>query len=420
MKAFEDLTDAIAYVLDKNGPLRPKDIFLEIIKSELYFKENGAKPSEEQINARISKKIEKFVRRGNKVHLVRKIFTRLTSSEKLWELPSYHKWKKSNQNKNKKGISYENKYGFGHEEWLFNQRFNVNGYQYGYIRGLIKVKSSIDFLDEVHLYTVRKENHQNNVYYLGLLRNVEIILEKEPEYSEVSELYNNYFDEMMSEIENEGCDNSDFRTEGFTPVIKFKLSEANLKLEDPLHLPNFSLNTYKRFQPFELIGSIEDLFNAPIDLGSAFIPGKASQTSRYGRGTTQATITITKIHTEIIEALEQYLKPIFSLSLKNISIEKTRFVGNIADVVIQNKNKSIDIFEIKTSHDCRRNMRDAISQLLDYALHAERLKVNKLIMVSPAGLSLSDLAFLNSLKKSINFEIEYLCYSEQKTFIKYQ
>jgi hypothetical protein len=54
---------------------------------------------------------------------------RIAWNKNNWEFPSGHKWSKENQGK--KNIAYENQYGFGGEEWLFNLRYNIKGYQYG-------------------------------------------------------------------------------------------------------------------------------------------------------------------------------------------------------------------------------------------------------------------------------------------------
>lgn len=101
------------------------------------------------------------------------IFTRLTSNKNNWELTSPHRWKKSNQGK--RNIPFENKCGFGHEEWLLNPRYHVGGYQYGYVRGIQHAKAGTDAFGEVHFYTVKKERTVNLVYYVGSIRNLEVI-----------------------------------------------------------------------------------------------------------------------------------------------------------------------------------------------------------------------------------------------------
>lgn len=337
-----------------------------------------------------------------------KIFTRLTSNENNWELPSPHRWKKENQGK--KNIPFENQYGFGHEEWLFNSRYNINGYQYGFIRGIQRINESIGKYSEVHLYTVKKEKFKNLVYYLGHIDNVSIIKDNPDDQKLIQKVIDNCIPEMYNEVEAINADLKGIQKYPFEAIIKFKLGDVKF-YDVPVYQPEFDLEKYKRFQPYKLEGSIEDIFSlSQEDAEIGFVSGKSSQTNVYNRKNRESAVVIEKLHTEIVEALEEYLSPEFTLSLKNISIERMRFKGNIADVVTIEQSDLITIFEVKTSSNGRRNIRDAIAQLLDYALHAGKHRVKALVIVSPSKLRPFELEFLNKLKTTVRFPIEYLQY----------
>lgn len=347
-----------------------------------------------------------------------KIFTRLTSNENNWELPSPHKWKRENQGK--KNIAFENQYGFGHEEWIFNLRYNINGFQYGFIRGIEHSKESIINYDEVHLYTVKKEKAKNLVYYLGFIRNVIVIKNDLKEQKLIQKVIESFNSDMIAEVENVNADVKGIIKFPYGTVVKFKLEDVSFFYE-PIYQPSFNLEKYKRFQPYQFSDSIDEIFESQTeDENSGFISGKSSQTTVYNRKNRESSVTIEKLHSEIVEALEIFLKPNYKLSVKNISIETMRFNGNIADVVTKESDSSISIYEIKTSASGRRNIRDAIAQLLDYALHSGNLRVNKIIIVSPSALTKRELEFLEKLKISINFPLEYLCYQKDNSikFIK--
>lgn len=346
-----------------------------------------------------------------------KVFTRLTSNENKWELPSPHRWRKENQGK--KNIAFENQYGFGHEEWLMNPRYNVNGFQYGYIRGIENAREGVEQYNEVHLYTVKKEKANNLVYYIGHIKNLISIRDNETEQRKIQKVVERYKSDMMKELEYINADINGMIKFPFWAVVKFRVEDVSF-FEEPIYQPNFDLEKYKRFQPYQFHGNIEDVFETEEEeRSSGFVSGKSSQTTVYNRKNKEASVTVEKIHSEIIDALELFLKPTYSLSAKNLSIERTRFAGNIADVVTKENNSSITIYEVKTSASGRRNIRDAISQLLDYALHSED-KVNKLFIVSPSWLTKTEIDFLSGLKSKIGFSIEYLCYKRDNTlkFIK--
>ncbi len=81
---------------------------------------------------------------------------RITWNTNNWEIPSGHYWSKTNQGKT--NIAHENQYGYGHEEWLFNARFKINGFQYGYLRGVDRLPQNLETIDKVYLYTINTEN----------------------------------------------------------------------------------------------------------------------------------------------------------------------------------------------------------------------------------------------------------------------
>lgn len=342
-----------------------------------------------------------------------KIFTRLTSNENNWELPSPHRWRKENQGK--QNIPFENQYGFGHEEWLLNTRYNVNGFQYGFIRGLQNSKPSITKYDEVHLYTVKKEKVRNLVYYLGFIKNVYPIKNNATEQQIIKGVISRFNADMLTEIENINADVKGITKFPFRADVKFKLENV-LFFDEPIYQPEFDLEKFKRFQPYQFSDSTETIFENKIeDENTGFVSGKSSQTSVYNRKNRESSVTIEKVHSEIVNALELFLNPTYSLTANNISIETMRFNGNIADIVTEESDSSIIIYEIKTSASGRRNIRDAIAQLLDYALHSGNLRVNKLIIVSPSSLTKAEGAFFAELKKRIDFPLEYLCYQKDNS-----
>lgn len=341
----------------------------------------------------------------------KRIFTRLTSNQNNWELPSPHKWKKENQGK--KNIPFENQYGFGHEEWLLNQRYNVDGFQYGFIRGIEK-NTAIKYYNDVYLYTVENDKSRNLVYYLGYIKNVQVVKGDLSLLRKIRKTVEQYYPEMLKEVEAINADITGIVKFPFEVLVRFKLKDVHF-FDEPVYQPNFDLNKYKRFQPYKLEGSIDEIFEVKNEDYSDFVSGKSSQTSVFNRRNKESSVIVEKLHSEIIEALEKYLAPTFSIANDNISIETMRFCGNIADVVTKESAKEISIFEIKTTSSGRRNIRDAIAQLLDYALHTKYI-VKKLVIVSPVSLNPSEQEFFARLKKSLDIPIHYMGY--QKDLVK--
>ncbi|MGN6802694.1 MAG: hypothetical protein ACTHJN_12410, partial [Ginsengibacter sp.] len=73
---------------------------------------------------------------------------------------------------------------------------------------------------------------------------------------------------------------------------------------------------------------------------------------------------------------------------------------------------SISIYEIKTSIITRKNIREALAQLVDYASHSGRMKINKLVIVSPGKIEKDENKFLKELRRVINYPIFYFSFND--------
>lgn len=419
MKLHEAIKNVL---LSTDEPLTVRDITQIIKKRNLWVRPTDKKfPEVEQVSARVNNYKKMFSRKNSIVTLnhahveIEEVFTRLTYNENDWIVPSGHNWKKENQSN--ANIKFENQYGFGLEEWLFNPRYLIDGYQYGYIRGLAQSNSSI--IRKVHLYTLRTEVN-NSVLYLGTITDVEVLDGNwKKEYPNVLEVFEENESNIKNEIKQINGDINGLSKEAFYPVVRFKLENIDIETENPTLVEGFPLSKYKRFKPYKITDEISTLFlDGELEEEDVYLfkSGKASQTSRYERHSNASSKSVIKLHCEIVDAVEKYLAPEFSLQKNNISIETTRFRGNIADIVTK-KDNDINIFEVKTNPSARRNIRDAISQLLDYAVHSGD-NVTKIVIVSPAPLNSKDLSFFKNLKNVINFQLEYLEYSKDTKEIK--
>lgn len=215
-------------------------------------------------------------------------------------------------------------------------------------------------------------------------------------FPKVAKIYNEYIQLAKEEVEKSKGDKTGLNKDEFVPVVRFKIEKAFL-FDEPILVKNFPLQIYKRFQPYRITDKILDLFSRikieKPNLPFKFTPGKASQTERFNRYSPASEKSILKTHSKIVDSLEQFLRPSYSLANENISIERTRFKGNIADVVTVEKDGSISIYEIKTNIITRKNIREALAQLIDYASHPGKMKINKLVIVSPGKIEEDDNSF---------------------------
>jgi hypothetical protein len=337
---------------------------------------------------------------------------RLTCNSNHWETPSGHTWHPEKQGNS--AIAYENQYGFGLEEWLFNERFRIDGFQYGYIRGVNNLTANVDFLDQITLYTIREDKQRCLV---GNIHNVEIITGYEEEEEEkIQDLISLYLPFMLDELKEVNADYKQFKKDGLLPNVKFKWDEAEL-FNEPFSVDFLDGAEFNRFQAYhlkeELGVIIKDEFLKKVKFD--FQSGKASNTGEYTKSTSNKKTKVKRRHSEITDDLYDYL---ISQGFKkeNISVEKTRVGGAVVDVVLKHDNE-FDLFEIKTSNTALKNIRQALGQIFEYALMDGEITCRRLVIIGPAALTKQEQDYFNRLKNLIQINLEYWGYRSQEEMI---
>lgn len=404
------LDEVIVEVLEgQRKPLTNSQIHRIIVEKGLWFRpSDGKPPGKNQITARTGRKgifmvVEREVSLAS-WHEDKRLL-RLAWNEFGWEKPSGHRWYSRKQGDG--NTAYENQYGYGAEEWLFNARYNLEGFQYGYIKGLAKL-SSIDFVNEAFLFTIDPKT--KNRFLIGKIRNIEILDAKNLS-KHVEKLFDKYHGQMIEEVLEVGGDISDFEKPNY-PVVRFQMTDSEIFERKDWLLVNEIAGgkKFNRYNPYHLPNSIETIFIQKFrSTGFQFVAGKRkSENASHSRTRISGRSEIEGLHAQIIDELEVFLEPEYQITRKNISIEKSSFGGNLADIVLQHADSSISIIEVKTSSNSRKNIREAIGQLMDYGCWDSSVKVRKLIIVSPSSIKKDIKGFLKRIDRGLKFELEYL------------
>ena len=346
-----------------------------------------------------------------KCHVAKdKRIMRLTWNSNNWETPSGHSWHPKNQGNS--AVAYEKQYGFGHEEWLFNERFRIDGYQYGYIRGVYNLSEDVEFLDQITLYTFRYDKQRCLV---GNIHNVEII-EGYEEEKKIESLLASYMPSMLDELKDVNADYNRFKDDYLLPNVKFKWDEADL-FNEPLSVDFLDGAEFNRFQAYHLKEELEVLIESEFvkKVKFDFQHGKASYKGEYTKSTSDKKIKVKKRHGEITDDLYDYL---ISQGFKeeNISVEKTRVGGAIVDVVLKH-DEEFDLFEVKTRNTALKNIREALGQIFEYALMDREITCKRLVIIGPAELTELEQDYFNRLKDLIQIKLEYWGYRSQEEMI---
>jgi hypothetical protein len=336
---------------------------------------------------------------------------RLTWNTNNWEFPSGHPWREKNQGN--RNIAYENQYGYGHEEWLFNERFRIDGFQYGYIRGVNNLSAKTELINQITLYSISNDKQR---FLVGNLFNVEIIEGFEEEQQKIADLISTYKTSMVEELQGVNADFEHFKKEQLYPNVKFKWDDAAI-FHQPIPVNFLDGAEFNRFQAYylkdELIGSIQKAFEQEANFN--FQSGKASNTAEYTKTYSKKDTQVKRRHSEITNDLYDHLIAIGEKE-GNISVEKTRVGGAIVDVVLK-KDNYFELFEIKTSNTALKNIREALGQIFEYALFDGKVKCLRLVIVGPANLKPNEREYFIRLTNLMKTKLEYWAYKPNEVLI---
>jgi hypothetical protein len=341
------------------------------------------------------------------------LFARLCWNINGWETPSGHPWKVENQKKDDK--SFEQQYGYGHEEWLLNPKFSYKGMQYGFIQGLSNARAG-KYLNELHLFTI--EDKTKLRFYIGSIKNVERLTYEEIIKEGIDTWISQYLKEMENEVRFVHADYKKFRELKQLPNLRFTLDDLNLLPEPKIITSKTFINSYFRYRPFEVPYDLLNSFQKKSD-EVVFSPGgPGEKVSSYQRGKNENQKgLIKKYHNDIEKDLYIYLKNHLMINPNLISCGRTSIEGNIIDIAVIDNKMNYEIYEIKTTLNIRTNIRDAIGQLLDYAFWSNKIKIKKIIIVSPSKLDEKSKEYLIRLQNILNVALEYWQYKKGSKII---
>ncbi|MGO4289853.1 hypothetical protein [Chitinophaga sp. RAB17] len=99
----------------------------------------------------------------------------------------------------------------------------------------------------------------------------------------------------------------------------------------------------------------------------------------------------------------------------SICSDNTSFGGKLADVVVKKAGNSYDIYEIKTDTDLRRGLREAVGQLIYYAVWEKEIKISRLYVVLPfVKLSTGMQQYVLRVSKALNLSLEVMLYDRDR------
>lgn len=312
-----------------------------------------------------------------------------------WQRPSGPSGKASNPK------AYESQTGYGHEEWLFDISKIIGGYHYAYIQAIGQHREKyLGKAFNISFYAINSATKER--WWLGEIQNVSVVSPDESRKVYSTYKKNGWLQEMYGQLEAVSANVDDFKgiePEGFC-CIKFRPSDMKI-LEEPM---NFKSSD-------EAVKS--DYYNLKNNNGIPAGVGKTDFVFAPGgvRKKGKATVTYREQVKEIDLVHNQIQDVVYGLLAKkygknSVSCELNTGHGTKIDIAVKVDGSHV-FYELKTANTAKECIREALSQLLEYAYYPSNERASKLVVIAPVNLSQDSRSYLGKLRKLFNIPIFY-------------
>lgn len=324
---------------------------------------------------------------------------------------NYYNWTKPSgkEGKSLNKKSYEYKTGFGHEEWLLDFDKQINGYHYAFLQPInANWDKYIGEVFDIHLYSI--DNSTKKRWWLGKINNVVIISREDAISAYKTYKKNGWLKEMVEQLKVVDADyNKIISNKSDLFNIKFKKSDCNELLDIPSLLSETDNLIKATYYTTLLNKELEPVFDnvGTFNFTAKHNPQKRNTIAIYGQRLSE----IDKLHPRIQDlCYEQLLK---EFGKQNVGTEIQTGYGTSVDLVV-NHNNNFTFYEVKTNKSVRICIREAISQLLEYAHFPDKTNANKFVIVSQNPIDKDTKAYLQNLRDLYKLPIYYRQFDLEK------
>lgn len=302
--------------------------------------------------------------------------------------------------RSEQGVTYNAKMGFGHEEWLFNYQWILDGWKYAFLqpvnKSLAKVQGKI--LD-VRLYTISSDRHW---YYVGHLRSCEVLTEQAADRARREVKRRGWFKDMMSQLRQVGGDLAGLEYDDATMLFNVRFRPAEAEIYDPM-VPVGERDAIRKLRRYTLVKVQDDLRKVEREWTSRVAATGLRPTgklARRGIPPREIDLVQNQLQNELVTLLSaRYGK-------KSVTMEE-----GFVDIKLARAD-AVTLIEIKSDSRPRHAIRQGLGQLLEYAFVTEEAgeSIHELIVVGPGELTARDKKYLDHLRKHRGLPFRYVCF----------
>lgn len=298
------------------------------------------------------------------------------------------------------GDSYVSQHGFGHEEWLFNFEWMINGCRNGFVQGIHKnydhyKGKSFPLL----LYTINADRSHLAVAYIK-----SVYVPTDEELSIVSDWYAKYgwLDQMREDLQRIGVMTDQLDDPAPKELANIRFTPEDVRRFDPMPLfapgENRAPAVTARYMAFNWDGRLDflDTTNKVDNLGELANDDPRRSEELRRRAAQQGTEIDAK-HVRMQNRLFESLKQ---------RHESVSYEENFVDLIGRDPGL-VTYYELKTAPTARMCIRQAMGQLLEYSHYPTSTPANRLIVVGEAPATDQDRTYLANIRSEFNLPIHY-------------
>jgi hypothetical protein len=327
-----------------------------------------------------------------------------------WVMPSGHEGKSSTEG------AYENQAGFGHEEWLANSMFDLDGYRYTHLQPFKELtEDKAGKIDSITLYS--RNSVDGQWYWVGSIKEPTLISTEESRQITSTYHKKGWVKIMQEQVDSVGAKWVEMPHVGVSSLFNLKFESMNLViLDNPILVNNvdkdrfITINHYVPlinrfgFDPVSLNREIQ--FEKSVAFRKANTLYKGTEEPRpegsYSKMVPTQDIHIERNHNEAQNLIYKYLV--------SQGMKESLFERQFVDVSCITPKGSLLLIEVKTHEQIRYAIRYALGQLLEYSgwNQESRNKNTLLAIATTVDLDEQSSDYLYSLRDRYRLEIGHL------------
>jgi len=300
----------------------------------------------------------------------------------------------------------------------------IDGYHYGFLEPIRKQQNAYENNTyKVWIYTIDVETKKR--YWVGEIKSLEVLNKENAEIAKAEYIKRGWFLEMENQIKASGANLNGFSEWKGVDLFNVRYLPTNLEMNDPYFeipkehpISEQSRYSFAHFRDeFNLEVSALDDFTFKFsgnDKHSQGINGSVPKSNTHIRE--PKAIQITYLHKAISEALTHELRKVYGD--ENVQSEHSAGYGNNKIDIVVRKEEELIFYEIKSYACLRTSIREAIGQLMEYALWTNNKKSNKLIVVSqPLDGFENARVYFKHLRDTFNLPLYYQSFDFEKNIL---